>query len=129
MIIFQVVGLGLVATVLLVLLRQKNPELGVLLSITAGAVLFMIIVAQIGPVLDVFNDLASRAEINLYYVNSLLKIIGVAYVAEFGAQICRDAQEGAMASKIEIAAKIIILVMAVPIILAVLEIILKLLPA
>ena len=64
----------------------------------------------------------------MVYMGTILKIVGVAYIADFGSQICRDAGEGALASKIEFAAKIIVLVMAVPIIVAVLQSLLKLVP-
>lgn len=126
--IVQVVGFGLIAAVLLLVVRQKNAEIGALLSIVAGVVIFLAVVTRIGPVLELFRDLADRAQVNLYYINSILKIIGVAYLAEFGAQICRDAAESALAAKIEMAGKVIILVMAVPIVMAVLEIVLRMLP-
>lgn len=122
------VGFGLIAAVLLLVVRQKNAEIGALLSIVAGVVIFLAVVTRIGPVLELFRDLADRAQVNLYYINSILKIIGVAYLAEFGAQICRDAAESALAAKIEMAGKVIILVMAVPIVMAVLEIVLRMLP-
>ncbi|MHB8157554.1 MAG: stage III sporulation protein AD, partial [Desulfocucumaceae bacterium] len=59
---------------------------------------------------------------------TILKIVGIAYIADFGAQICRDAGEGAVASKIEFAAKIMVLVLAVPIVVAVLNSLLKIVP-
>ena len=55
-------------------------------------------------------------------------MIGVAYLAEFGAQVCRDAGENSIAAKIEFAGKIIILIMAVPILMAVLESIISFIP-
>jgi len=72
--------------------------------------------------------LASSAGINMVYMGTILKIIGIAYIAEFGAQICRDAGEGTIASKIELAAKILIMVLAVPIVVAVLTMLIKLVP-
>ena len=78
--------------------------------------------------ISIFRDLSSQANVNMVYMGTILKIVGVAYIADFGSQICRDAGEGALASKIEFAAKIIVLVMAVPIIVAVLQSLLKLVP-
>ena len=54
-------------------------------------------------------------------METLLKIIGIAYIAEFGAQITKDAGQGAIASKIELAGKILILVMAIPILTVVMK--------
>ena len=67
---------------------------------------------------------ASEAKVSNVYVETLLKIIGIAYIAEFGAQITKDAGQGAIASKIELAGKILILVMAIPILTVVIETIL-----
>ena len=62
------------------------------------------------------------------YLTTILKIIGITYVAEFGAQICRDSGQGALATKVELAAKVIIMMMAVPIMAAILDAVWKLLP-
>ena len=74
------------------------------------------------------TETAVGAGINLVYLQTLLRVIGIAYLAEFGAQVCRDAGEGSIASRIELAAKVIILVMAVPIVVEIMESILLLLP-
>ncbi|GGE46583.1 hypothetical protein GCM10011391_26730 [Pullulanibacillus camelliae] len=72
--------------------------------------------------------MAVNANLNLVYMTTILKIIGIAYIAEFGVQIARDAGQGALASKIELAGKILILVMAIPIIMAIIKTILGLIP-
>ncbi|MDI6906760.1 MAG: stage III sporulation protein AD [Thermoanaerobacterales bacterium] len=123
----QYVGFGLIAAVLIVLIRQHKPELALLLSIGAGAVLFLLVLGKVGAVIDVLRDLAARANVNMVYLGVVLKIVGIAYIGDFGAQLCRDAGEGALASKIEFAAKVLILVLAVPIVLAVMESLLKIL--
>lgn len=124
----QVVGLGLVVAVLAVILRGSKPEMAVLLSISAGIIIFLAMIGRINSVLEVIKDLSARANLSMVYLGTILKIVGIAYVADFGAQICRDAGEGAVASKIEFAAKIIVLVMAVPIVVAVLNSLLKVVP-
>lgn len=75
------------------------------------------------------SELAENANIHIVYLQTILKIIGIAYIAEFGAQIAKDAGQGAIASKIELAGKIFILVLAIPIIKAVIEMIIALLPS
>ncbi len=123
--ILQIVGFGLVAAVLVVLLRQQKPEVALLISIAAGVIIFLFVLGKVGAVVNVLKDLAARANVNLMYLAAILKIVGIAYIADFGAQICRDAGEGALASKIEFAAKVLILVLAVPIIMAVLDTLMK----
>lgn len=124
----QVVGLGLVVAVLAVILRGNKPEMAVMLGIAAGIIIFLAMLGKINSVLEVLKDLSDRANLSMVYLGTILKIVGIAYVADFGAQICRDAGEGAVASKIEFAAKIIVLVLAVPIVVAVLNALLKVVP-
>lgn len=126
--VLQIVAIGLIATVLIVVVKSQRPELAVLLSMAAGVVIFLLVLGKIGSIMDIIKDLASRAGISMVYLGTILKIIGIAYIAEFGAQICRDAGEGAVATKIEFAAKVLIMVLAVPIVVAVLQALLKLVP-
>lgn len=126
--IVQIVGLGFIVTLLILILRNQRPEIAVQLSITMAAIIFLLVLAKIDVVLNLFRDLAEKASINQLYLNTILKIIGIAYITEFGAQVCRDAGEGAVAGKIEFAGKVLVMVMAIPIIALVLETIVKLLP-
>jgi len=126
--VLQIVAIGLIATVLVVVVKSQKPELALLLSIAAGVIIFLLVIGKIGSIMDIIKDLAARAGINMVYLGTILKIIGIAYIAEFGAQICRDAGEGAIATKIEFASKILIMVLAVPIVVAVLQALLKLAP-
>lgn len=126
--VLQIVAIGLIATVLVVVVKSERPELAVLLSVAAGVIIFLLVLGKISSIMDIIKELANKAGINMVYMGTILKIIGIAYIAEFGAQICRDAGEGAIASKIEFAAKILIMVLAVPIVVAVLTMLLKLVP-
>ncbi len=69
-----------------------------------------------------------RSNINMVYLSTILKIIGIAYIAEFASQITKDAGQAAISSKIEFSGKIIILAMAIPIITAIIESILNIIP-
>jgi stage III sporulation protein AD len=74
------------------------------------------------------QKIAVNANVNLIYVETILKIIGIAYIAEFAAQITKDAGQGAIASKIELGGKILILAMAIPILTVMIETIIQLIP-
>lgn len=126
--IFQVVGIGLTGAVLAVYVKESNREIAVLISLVTGLVLFLYALSKVGAVISILAELATRANINMFYLTVVLKIMGIAYIAEFGAQICRDAGEGSTATKIEFAAKILVMVLALPIIVALMESVLRLLP-
>ncbi|WP_144525405.1 stage III sporulation protein AD [Bacillus sp. DE0042] len=124
----QIVGLGLVATFLAAVLNQHKSSITSLFIVFVGSVMFLILIDQIHSILQMIERVASEAKVSNVYVETLLKIIGIAYIAEFGAQITKDAGQGAIASKIELAGKILILVMAIPILTVVIETILGFLP-
>lgn len=126
--ILQVVGLGFIAVVLLTVLKQQKPEISVLLSIAVGVTIFLMVLSKISSIVQVLERLAHNANVNDYYLTTILKIIGIAYIGDFGAQVCRDAGESAIASKVEFAAKVLVLIIALPIVVGLLETIISLLP-
>ena len=127
--IMQIVGLGLIATIFIVLIKDGKAEAhGILISVAVGVIIFILMLPKVGAVIEFLKNLSSKANINTFFMAIILKIIGIAYIAEFGSQVCRDAGESAVASKIEFAAKVLIMVMAIPIIAAILETIMRLLP-
>ncbi|MDY7223347.1 stage III sporulation protein AD [Halalkalibacterium halodurans] len=125
----QIVGVGLIATFLALVVKEQKPMIAFLLVVFVGAFIFLFLIDHIGRVIALLEQIAKDANINMMYVQTLLKIIGIAYIAEFGAQIAKDAGQAAIASKIELAGKVMILVMAIPILTAVIEMILSLLPS
>ncbi|MFC4599201.1 stage III sporulation protein AD [Cohnella hongkongensis] len=127
--ILQIVGIGFLATVLILVIREQKPMFAYLLAAFVGVGIFLAFVGKIDDVISVLEELADRSGIPSVYLKTMLKIIGIAYVAEFGAQIVRDAGLESIATKIEFAGKMLILVMAVPIISVIVETVLNLLPA
>jgi stage III sporulation protein AD len=126
--IWQIVGLALIVAIISVILKQVRREIALQLTILTGVIIFMLILDKIRIIVDLLQNLADQANISSYYLVIVLKIVGVAYLAEFGADICRDADEKALATKIEIAAKVGVLVLAIPIIVAILESLMRLVP-
>ncbi|HEY9061225.1 MAG TPA: stage III sporulation protein AD [Pseudobacteroides sp.] len=126
--IIQIVGLGIIATVFIVLLKSLRPEIAMLVSIITGVAIFIIVAGKLSSIVGVLNGIADRAGVDMAYLSTLLKIIGIAYIVEFGAEICKDAGESAIASKIELAGKVAIIFLAVPIITALLDLIIKVMP-
>ncbi|ANX12852.1 stage III sporulation protein AD [Fictibacillus halophilus] len=126
--IIQIVGFGLVAAFLALVLKEQKANFAFLITLMVGAGIFLFLIDKIGQVITMLQRLAVNANVNMVYVETLLKIIGIAYIAEFGAQITRDAGQGAIASKIELGGKILILVMAIPILTVIIETVLTLIP-
>lgn len=124
----QIVGLGLIATFLALILKEQKPVFAFLLTLFVGVMIFLILIGYIDRIITMLKQLAVSSGLKMIYVETILKIIGIAYIAEFGAQIARDAGQEAIASKIELAGKVLILLMAIPIIKTIIETVLGLLP-
>lgn len=122
---YAILGAALVVTVLLIIIRKERPEIAVLLSVAAAGLILTALLKNINQILLVFNSLALNTHLNISYLKLIVKVVGLAYLAGFGAQICKDAGEGSMAAKIELAGKIFILSLGIPIMVGLLELILK----
>ena len=126
--ILQIVILGMVASILYMILKDLNKSLAFFLIIITGIIIFLAILGHISTIFQLIETLGNKANIQGMYLETILKIIGIAYIAEIGASLTKDAGLGSVATKIELAGKIFILLLAVPIITAVIEAILSFLP-
>ena len=126
--ILQLVGIGIVATVMIILLKEDRPEFAILLSIATSIAIIYIILDKLVIVVNVITDMAKKTNIDFVYYTTILKIIGIAYIIEFSSQISRDAGEESIASKIELGGKVIIMVIAMPILIALMDLIINIMP-
>ncbi|MBB6454230.1 stage III sporulation protein AD [Salirhabdus euzebyi] len=126
--IFQIVSFGVLAGILSIIVKDQNSGIAFFIAIFTGIVIFIILIQYLSDIFQMLTYITSKANINFMYIETILKIIGIAYIAEFGAQITRDAGLNSIASKIELAGKIFILFLAVPILTAVVETILSFIP-
>lgn len=127
--IIQIVGLGLLVTILSLMLNEQKPLFAFLLTASAALFIFIFLADKIASVIRVIESLALETNVNMVYLRTILKIIGIAYIAELGAQIVRDSGFSSVASKIELAGKVLILVMAIPIIEVLIRTVINLLPS
>lgn len=124
--ILQVVVFGLATTLLINLMEDKS-TFQMILRILASVSLMLFVIAKLTNVFGVLGDLAVKMHLDNMYLTIILKVIVIAYVAEFGYQLCKDAGEGAIASKIQLAGKVMIFAISSPILFALVELITKLL--
>lgn len=119
MIAVAIIGIG--AAVLALQLKQMKPEYSGYLALAAGIVIFAFALSQIGVMVEMIRKIQSYVNLNASYVGTLIKIVGITYIAEFGADVCRDCGQSAIGSQIELFAKLSILVLSIPILMAVLD--------
>ena len=125
--IVKLIGIGLIALVIIIIVKQYKPEFAIYVSLAAGVLILGMTFDTISQIVGVINDYTNKASINNKFV-VLLKITGIAILAEFATSICKDAGESAIATKIDIGSKVLIVSASIPIISSLLEVILKVLP-
>lgn len=120
---FKVVGIGVSAAVLAVFVKNWKPELAMTISLIASAVMFFSAMPYLKSVVRMLRDISAQVGIESKYIRLILKLMGIAYIAQFGAELCRDAGETAIASKIEFAGKVIITAISFPVMYKLLELV------
>lgn len=125
---FQIAGLGIVSTILIVIIKDIKPEFKILISIVTAVIIFSMLLDELNYIIQTINSLSDRIDVNISYFDTIIKIIGIAYIVEFAAQISKDSGEESIAMKIEFGGKIIIMVLSIPILLALMDLIIKILP-
>jgi len=126
--IVKIAGIGLISLIVIVVIKQYRPEFAIYVSIVAGLLIMGIVISKLSGIVEILKNLANKASLNASFLGILIKITGIAILTEFTTSICKDAGEGAIATKVDLGGKIIIMSMSIPIISTLLETILKILP-
>lgn len=112
--IIAIAGIAVIAAILAVMMKQYHHEYSVVISIAAGVIILFEIFANISPAVKQINTLLSSAGLSAQYASILFKALGICFLTQFAADSCRDAGESALASKTELAGKIAIVILSLP---------------
>lgn len=124
--ILKIIAFGLTATLLIQLVNYHGgyaKAYGDLIRMATVIMMMIFIVSQLGSVYQLIKDLAFKLHMDDTYLNIVLKVVAIAYLAEFGSQLCEDAGEKAIGGKIQWVGKVMIFVVATPVILALMNLI------
>lgn len=117
----QVGIIGAAAALFAVLFKNGKSEYGICMSVAVGLFLSGCILERLGIFIRTIEQIRSFIQIDAGYLSVMLKMTGVAYLAEFSSSICKDAGQQALASQIEIFSRLTILSLGMPVLLALLE--------
>jgi len=126
--IIKIIGVGLIALVITMTVKQYKPEFTLYISILAGVLILSLLLPKLEGIVQLLQNLSKKASINNQFLVLLLKMTGITFLTEFAVSVCKDSGESAIASKIELGGKVILIAMSIPIISSLLEMILKILP-
>lgn len=125
--IFKIIALGILICVVIIIIKQIKPEFAVLVLIAGSIIMLCYLFNYFTNILGVFDKIISKTGINAELFSIILKIVGIGYLIEFAANICSDSGNPAIADKIVLGGKLIILTVSMPIITNLLDIIVELL--
>lgn len=126
--IIKIIGVGLIALIIIIIVKQYRPEFTMYVSVAAGIIILLLVMDKLSSIIDLLTNLANKTSLNNEFIFLLIKITGIAILTEFASSVCKDSGETAIASKVDMGGKIIIIAMSIPIIASLLETILKVLP-
>lgn len=119
--IFKISIIGVVAAILAVFLKKERAEFSTMIGIITGIIIFFYILSQLSVVTDFLSGILSQINLEESYYVQLVKMLGVAYIAEFAVAICKDAGNQSIAGMIELFAKLSIVTLSIPGILFLVE--------
>lgn len=125
--IVKIIALSLAGVMLAAVLRQHSPEYGIYAALAVGILILLYISGYLQEAIRFLSSMAERTGLGAGSIGILLKVMGIAYLTEFSAQLCKDAGYGAIAMKVELAGKLMILVTALPVFQSLADLILSLL--
>ena len=128
-VIFKIIAIGLITCLATIIVRPIRSDFAIIITIVGGLIILFMIINYLTDVFDTFKNIINISGLNSNLYKLLLKIIGVGYLIEFTAGICSDTGNQLLGDKVLLGGKIIIMVMALPIITSILNIIMELLPA
>ncbi|MFQ7472983.1 MAG: stage III sporulation protein AD [Anaerovoracaceae bacterium] len=121
--ILKIAALALTGVILASLMKSVNKEISLYIILATVIILFLSIIDRLSEVFLFLQNIYDKVTYGKTFFPIILKVLAVAYITDFTAQLCKDAGEGAIASKVELAGKVIIFYLAMPILSAILELI------
>ncbi len=114
--VFKIIGVGFISTIIAVILKEYKKEYVIYVSIIAGVIIISMSMNFLGQIIHTLTNLSEKLGTNSNFIILLLKITGISILLEFAISICQDSGESAIATKIDLGGKILILGMSIPVI-------------
>ena len=126
--IIRIVGIAIIALIIIIILRQYKPEFAIYVSLITGVLILALVLDKLTGIVDLIQSIANKSSINTTFIMLLIKITGIAFLAEFAVQICMDLGESALANKVDLGGKVIIISLSIPILSSLVESVIQILP-
>lgn len=126
--IIKIIGVGFIALIITIILKEYRKEYAIYVVIICGVIILLYSLDTITSIVNFIKDISKNRSFNTEFISCLLKITGISILTEYAVSICKDSGESSIASKIDFGGKILVISMSIPIIGTTLESLIKILP-
>ena len=126
--LYKIISIAVITCIACLIIKPIRSDFAILISIVGGIIVLFYTVSYLSQIFDVFTEIFNISGINASIYSIILKIIGIGYLTEFTAGICNDTGNSSLADKVLLGGKVVILVMAIPIVTSILDIVMEMLP-
>ena len=124
--IIRVAGFAIAAAFAAAAVRQMRPEAGMAIALAAGVMLLAAALSRVSGLAQALDNLCRQAQLKTAYVRTILKVMGICFLTDLAASVCRDVQEGGLAERVETVGRVLVMTLAAPMLLSLLEQLLEL---
>ena len=114
--VFKIVGFAIFAVIMVIVIKEQNKEIALILTISTCVGLMIFSISKMSGIIEMLDNLVSKSGIDKNFLNIILKVTAISYIVEFGKNVCLDAGQSAIATKLEMSGKVLIVAISIPII-------------
>lgn len=117
----SIIAIALITAMLVLFLKDYRPEYAILAAIAAGCVILGMVLIQVVPAIGELNSLLKEVNVNTSYFAVAFKALGICYLTQFASDICRDFGQSSLAGKVDLAGKVMIVTISLPLLKGIIE--------
>ena len=121
--ILKIAVLAVSGVLMALMLKQTKPEFGMFISMAVCICIFIYLLSKLQTILGYLDQLERLVHIDGIYLDTVLKMLGISHMTQFASDLCKDAGHSAIASQIELFARVSILFLSFPVLLALVQMI------
>jgi len=126
--IFRIAAVGICGVLIAAIVRGYKPEFATYVVIATVLAIFTMVIIRLASAFEFLGEIYNQISFGKSFFPIIIKVLAVAYIADFTAQICKDSGETAIAGKVELAGKVMIFYLAIPVMMSVMDLINRMLP-
>ena len=124
--ILAIVALAIIATIMCKLMDKYNKIYSVIITLAATSIILLVVFTYVSPIMSTITGLFTRSGLSYQYTEILFKALGICYITQLAYDICKDSNENAIDTQVELAGKVSLIILSLPLFQSLIEIVTKL---